>query len=207
MSRRRVSCPLTAQQLWDAVKIIRYKRQVPDIERITRYMNRTHNVSDGKRENAVSNFHLLWRCPRFRFPRKRFLLRVILAFVLRFSQFSDEVGRQINYCVRDGLLKVIKKIGSKGSKIGVEQEGYKLPDDKVIFNLPNTLRRVAVPRTRSFFNFHSHVIAYLFGRSRKMVTTGTVSNVTAEATLFVVLLVTEFITFRVCRKTIYPKTT
>ncbi|XKL59684.1 hypothetical protein PGB90_000700 [Kerria lacca] len=89
MSRRRVSCPLTAQQLWDAVKIIRYKRQVPDIERITRYMNRTHNVSD------------------------------------------DEVGRQINYCVRDGLLKVIKKIGSKGSKIGIEQEGYKLPDDKL----------------------------------------------------------------------------
>lgn len=63
MSRRRVSCPLTAQQLWDAVKIIRYKRQVPDIERITRYMNRTHNVSDGKRENAVSNFHLLLKMP------------------------------------------------------------------------------------------------------------------------------------------------
>lgn len=37
----------------------------------------------------------------------------------------------MNYCVRDGLLKVIKKIGSKGSKVGVEQEGYKLPDDKV----------------------------------------------------------------------------
>lgn len=39
-----------------------------------------------------------------------------------------------------------------------------------------------------------------------MVTIGTVSNVTAEATLYVVLLVTEFITFHVCRKTIYPKT-
>lgn len=89
MSRRRVSCPLTVQQLWDAVKIIRYKRQVPDIERITRYMNRTHNVSD------------------------------------------DEVGRQINHCVRDGLLKVIKKIGTKGSKMGLEQEGYKLPEDKL----------------------------------------------------------------------------
>lgn len=46
-----MSCPLTAQQLWDAVKIIRYKRQVPDIERITRYMNRTHNVSDGNNLN------------------------------------------------------------------------------------------------------------------------------------------------------------
>ena len=44
---------------------------------------------------------------------------------------ADEVGRQINYCVRDGLLKVIKKVGSKGSKIGIEQEGYKLPEDKV----------------------------------------------------------------------------
>lgn len=49
------------------------------------------------------------------------------------------MGRQINYCVRDGLLKVIKKVGSKGSKIGVEQEGYKLPEDKVSVRSVNDL--------------------------------------------------------------------
>jgi len=47
MSRRRVSCPLAAQQLWDAVKVIRFQRQVPDIDRITKYMTKVHNMSSG----------------------------------------------------------------------------------------------------------------------------------------------------------------
>ncbi|KAJ9580569.1 hypothetical protein L9F63_024249, partial [Diploptera punctata] len=34
-----------------------------------------------------------------------------------------EVRRQLNHCVRDGLIRLIKRIGFKGSKIGVEQEG------------------------------------------------------------------------------------
>lgn len=45
--------------------------------------------------------------------------------------------RQLNYCVRDGLLQLTKKIGFKGSKIGIEQEGYKLPKDKVILIISN----------------------------------------------------------------------
>lgn len=121
MSRRRVSCPLTVQQLWDAVKIIRYKRQVPDVERITRYMNRVHNVSEGMfvaLKTFIENLQISCICLKY-------------MEIVKFIYFSDEVGRQINYCVRDGLLKVIKKIGSKGSKVGIEQEGYKLPDDKV----------------------------------------------------------------------------
>ncbi|XP_075212466.1 zinc finger MYND domain-containing protein 11 [Lycorma delicatula] len=89
MSRRRVSCPQSTQQLWDAIKTIRYQRQVPDIERISRYMMRMHNVS------------------------------------------HEEVVRQLGYCVRDGLLEQVKRIGFKGSKIGIEQEGYKLPHEKI----------------------------------------------------------------------------
>lgn len=52
-------------------------------------------------------------------------------YLLFISSFTDEVSRQLNYCIRDGLLKVIKKVGSKGSKVGVQQEGYRLPDEKV----------------------------------------------------------------------------
>lgn len=48
MSRRRVSCPQVTQQLWDAIKTIRYQRQVSDFDRIARYMSRIHNVSQGK---------------------------------------------------------------------------------------------------------------------------------------------------------------
>lgn len=44
---------------------------------------------------------------------------------------TEEVGRQLNYCVRDGLLILTKKVGIKGSKVGVETEGYRLPEEKV----------------------------------------------------------------------------
>ncbi|KAK9500243.1 hypothetical protein O3M35_001537 [Rhynocoris fuscipes] len=86
MYRRRMSCPQVVQQLWDAVKVIRYQRQVPNLERIVKYMNRVHSVNE------------------------------------------EEVTRQLGYCVRDGLLLITKRKGSKGSKLGVEQEGYKLPN-------------------------------------------------------------------------------
>jgi hypothetical protein len=45
--------------------------------------------------------------------------------------YSDEVRRQLNHCVRDGLVRLIKRMGFKGSKIGVEQEGYRLPQNMV----------------------------------------------------------------------------
>lgn len=47
---------------------------------------------------------------------------------------AEEVGRQLNYCVRDGLLVLTKRVGNKGSKVGVETEGYKLPEEKVCWS-------------------------------------------------------------------------
>jgi hypothetical protein len=44
---------------------------------------------------------------------------------------SDEVRRQLNHCVRDGLVRLVKRMGFKGSKIGIEQEGYCLPQNTV----------------------------------------------------------------------------
>ncbi|XP_071447495.1 zinc finger MYND domain-containing protein 11 [Hetaerina americana] len=89
MSRRRVSCPQITQQLWDAIKITSYQKQLPTVERIGRYMSRVHGISE------------------------------------------DEVKRQLMYCVRDGLIRLSKRLGCKGSKIGVPQEGYRLPKDKI----------------------------------------------------------------------------
>lgn len=111
MSRRRISCPLAVQQLWDAVKVIRFQRQVPDIERITKYMTKVHNMSSGKTAMV-------------------FYLEMNL-FELFILYCTEEVGRQLNYCVRDGLLILTKRVGNKGSKAGVETEGYKLPEEKV----------------------------------------------------------------------------
>lgn len=45
---------------------------------------------------------------------------------------EDEVRRQLNHCVRDGLVLLIKRVGFKGSKIGVEQEGYRLPQNMLV---------------------------------------------------------------------------
>ncbi|XP_021930541.1 zinc finger MYND domain-containing protein 11-like isoform X2 [Zootermopsis nevadensis] len=90
MSRRRVACPQITQHLWDAIKIIRSQRQVPNATRITRYMSRVHGAKE------------------------------------------DEVRRQLNHCVRDGLVRLIKRMGFKGSKIGVEQEGYRLPQNMLV---------------------------------------------------------------------------
>jgi len=45
---------------------------------------------------------------------------------------ADEVIRQLGYCVRDGLVRHVKRIGYKGAKTGVEQESYRLPKPKVL---------------------------------------------------------------------------
>jgi len=50
MSRRRVACPQITQHLWDAIKVIRIQRQIPNMTRITRYMSRVHGAKEG--ENA-----------------------------------------------------------------------------------------------------------------------------------------------------------
>ncbi|CAH1395785.1 unnamed protein product [Nezara viridula] len=86
MYRRRMSCPKAVQQLWDAVKVTRCQHQVPTLEKIAKYMSRTHSVTE------------------------------------------EEVSRQLQYCVRDGLLLVKKSKGSKGAKLGIEQEVYRLPE-------------------------------------------------------------------------------
>uniref|UniRef100_A0A0K8T066 SAMD1-like winged helix (WH) domain-containing protein n=1 Tax=Lygus hesperus TaxID=30085 RepID=A0A0K8T066_LYGHE len=86
MYRRRMSSSEVVQQLWDAVKVIRYHRQVPNVDRIVKFMSKIYSVNE------------------------------------------EEVTRQLGHCVRDGLLLVIKRKGSKGAKVGVEQEGYKLPE-------------------------------------------------------------------------------
>lgn len=44
-----------------------------------------------------------------------------------FGVSEEEVIRQLNHCVRDGLIEITKRTISKGNYVGSEQEGYKLP--------------------------------------------------------------------------------
>ncbi|XP_067123460.1 zinc finger MYND domain-containing protein 11 isoform X2 [Centruroides vittatus] len=42
---------------------------------------------------------------------------------------ATDVERQLNFSVRDELVNVKKSVGFKGSKVGVEQEGYRIPEE------------------------------------------------------------------------------
>lgn len=127
MSRRRVSSPQTTQQLWDAIRITSYQRQIPDINRITRYMSRIHGVSEGL---------LAYLYHRILYLALSYLIMIVfLEQTYPNIFFTDEVRRQLSYCVRDGLIRLVKRVGYKGTKIGVEQESYRLPKPKILVSL------------------------------------------------------------------------
>merc|ERR1719376_295245 len=49
-------------------------------------------------------------------------------FMKRESKLSpQETARQIDYAIRDNLVNIIKRVGHKGSKTGVEQESHRIP--------------------------------------------------------------------------------
>jgi len=59
MSRRRVACPQITQHLWDAIKVIRIQRQIPNMTRITRYMSRVHGAKEGENVQCMECWGLL----------------------------------------------------------------------------------------------------------------------------------------------------
>nr|XP_037268337.1 zinc finger MYND domain-containing protein 11-like isoform X1 [Rhipicephalus microplus] len=51
-------------------------------------------------------------------------------YMRRKHQLSEaDTERQLGFAVRDGLVVSKKKVGSKGSKVGVEQEAFQLPNE------------------------------------------------------------------------------
>lgn len=43
-----------------------------------------------------------------------------------------ETTRQLSLAVKDGLIVEMVTVGCKGSKAGIEQEGYWLPGDEIV---------------------------------------------------------------------------
>ena len=91
--KRRCADPQIVLQLWNAVQYIRQQKQIPNAERIGRYMLREHEVS------------------------------------------VSHTDKQLQFAVQDELIDSYKAVGSKGSKTGVEQEGFRVPDS---FNTHST---------------------------------------------------------------------
>lgn len=62
-----------------------------------------------------------------------------------FGMHPKETARQLSLAVKDGLVVETLTVGCKGSKAGIEQEGYWLPGDEMVSpettrQRPNTLR-------------------------------------------------------------------
>lgn len=43
----------------------------------------------------------------------------------------DKVEKHLDECTLDNLIIVSRKVGQKGSKVGIEQEGFRLPSPPV----------------------------------------------------------------------------
>ena len=83
--RRRQATVVLTKQLLEAVGYIRQQKQIPNLERIAKYMHREYNMGHA------------------------------------------ECRRQLNYVVDDGFIVEYTALGCKGSRTGLEQEGYKIP--------------------------------------------------------------------------------
>lgn len=49
-----------------------------------------------------------------------------------FGMHPKETTRQLSLAVKDGLVVETLTVGCKGSKAGIEQEGYWLPGDEMV---------------------------------------------------------------------------
>ena len=84
VKRRQATVSLT-RQLLEAVGYIRQQKQIPNLERISKYMQREYGMG------------------------------------------FAECRRQLNSVVEDGFIMEYTAVGFKGSRTGLEQEGYKIP--------------------------------------------------------------------------------
>ena len=78
--------PLVVQTLWAAVEFIRQQKQIPNWDRISRYMARETDLAE------------------------------------------EECKRELKLAVKDDLILSYTCVGFKGAKVGIEQEGYKVPE-------------------------------------------------------------------------------
>lgn len=53
-----------------------------------------------------------------------------------YGMHPKETARQLVLAVKDGLVVETLTVGCKGSKAGIEQEGYWLPGDEMVRHIP-----------------------------------------------------------------------
>ncbi|XP_064647309.1 zinc finger MYND domain-containing protein 11-like [Lineus longissimus] len=84
--KRRLAPPKVVVQLWEAVNYVRQQKQIPNHERLAKFVGREHGMK------------------------------------------PSELDDHLKEAVKDGLIHSYEIIGNKGSKVGIKQEGFKVPD-------------------------------------------------------------------------------
>lgn len=66
------------------------------------------------------------------FPQLHLHFRLCRYLSRVFGMHPKETARQLSLAVKDGLVVETLTVGCKGSKAGIEQEGYWLPGDEMV---------------------------------------------------------------------------
>ncbi|KAM6376320.1 zinc finger MYND domain-containing protein 11 isoform 7-T9 [Alca torda] len=107
LTKRRQADTKAIQHLWAAIEIIRNQKQIANIDRITK-----------RNKLAFSTME----------PENEYMSRV-------HGMHPKETTRQLSLAVKDGLIVETLTVGCKGSKAGIEQEGYWLPGDEIAYGM------------------------------------------------------------------------
>ncbi|XP_043365566.1 zinc finger MYND domain-containing protein 11 isoform X13 [Dermochelys coriacea] len=130
LTKRRQADTKAIQHLWAAIEIIRNQKQIANIDRITNF-HQFWNWGNLKKGITVGynalGFHV-WR------SQFRYMSRV-------HGMHPKETTRQLSLAVKDGLIVETLTVGCKGSKAGIEQEGYWLPGDEISIKKKNTSKQ------------------------------------------------------------------
>lgn len=57
ISQHRMSSSLAVQQLWDTITVLRFQRQTPNVNYITKHMAKVYNISAGK-DNVIFVYYM-----------------------------------------------------------------------------------------------------------------------------------------------------
>ena len=91
---RRQNDILITQKIWSAITVIRQQKQIPNLERISRHLEREYGMKE------------------------------------------EDIAHYLQVATEEEMVQQYTAVGCKGSRVGLEQDGYKLPSTEgVVRNL------------------------------------------------------------------------
>lgn len=94
-----------------------------------------------RRVASTETIHHIWDAIVYVRQQKQITnLERISNYLRRKHKISPEnLQQQLELAVSDGLIEIKKRVGCKGSKVGIEQESYIIPEKELVSFLLNLL--------------------------------------------------------------------